>query len=62
MSKNSQHGRKLNKRWESLERRNRERAGKQTEAPIPPQPEQVGEILEFPDPRTLEVLRRSHAD
>lgn len=35
MSRNSQHGKKLNKRWEEMERRNRERQGKQTAAPAP---------------------------
>jgi len=59
MSKNSQHGKKLNKRWEEMERRNRARAGKQIEVPAPPRSESVGTILEFPDPRTLQVLRRN---
>jgi hypothetical protein len=61
MSKNSQHSRKLNKRFEEMERRNRERQGKMTEAPREPQPERIGEILEAPDPRTLESMRRSHS-
>ena len=61
MSHNSRHSLKMQKKFDKEQTALRVRAGKQIEAPTPPQPEPIGEIFEFPDPRTLEVLRRSHA-
>jgi hypothetical protein len=59
MSRNSQHGKKLNKRWDAMELRNRQRQGKQTAAPVlDPHLGRIGEILEAPDPRTFASLRR----
>lgn len=62
MSNNSRHSFKMQKRFDKEETARREKLGKQTTAPAPdPQLGRIGEILEAPDPRTLEVLRRSHA-
>jgi len=62
MSKNSRHGAKMQKRFDKEETARRERAGKMTEVPRITDDEQKpapGEILDAPDPRTLESLRRN---
>ena len=62
MSNNSRHSFKMQRKVRQGRDRRCEKLGKQTTAPAPdPQLGRNGEIPEAPDPRTLEVFRRSHA-